>query len=655
MLQKFTYLRNRHFFILDLTLLPLAAYFAFVLRLDAFDLGGYWPAAFCFAIVATLAILLVFRITGVYSRYWRYASTEELLLLTGSVTIGALLGGLLDVALVNLLFEQFAFPRSVPVIFLTLALMTASGPRLMVRILSGPPFSISQQEKPKNVLIVGAGDAGQMLAREIRRNPSSGLQLVGFVDDDPEKQGLTTRGVPILGGRDDIPRLVEQMNVKEVIIAMPSAPGVAVRKIVSICKESNAPVRILPGLSEMITRDVGLHHLRPVDINDLLRREPIQTDLVAVRAWIQGKTILVTGAGGSIGSELCRQIARANPAHLILLGHGENSIFEIHNELRSEFVYGHTSLERITPVIADVRDWPRLKQVFAAYRPDLVFHAAAHKHVPLMEANPIDAITNNILGTHFLLETCLAYDVQRFVLISTDKAVNPANIMGVTKRMAELLTLDAAARSGRPYVAVRFGNVLGSRGSVVPFFKKQIAAGGPVTVTHPEVTRYFMTIPEAVQLVLQAGAMGRQGELFMLEMGDPVKIVDLARDLIRLSGLTPDEDIQIKFIGLRPGEKLAEELYQGHEDHAPTEHEKILRVTSRYQQPQDLAQALDLLYDLSRTGRVRDALALIAGLVPEYRPPAEVFPRTVEDISHAIGDPDIDDPDLPIPLSARWY
>ncbi|HEY80069.1 MAG TPA: polysaccharide biosynthesis protein, partial [Caldilineae bacterium] len=333
----------------------------------------------------------------------------------------------------------------------------------------------------------------------------------------------------------------------------------------------------------------------------------------------------------------------------------ENSIFEIHNELRSEFVYGHTSLERITPVIADVRDWPRLKQVFAAYRPGLVFHAAAHKHVPLMEANPIDAITNNILGTHFLLETCLAYDVQRFVLISTDKAVNPANIMGVTKRMAELLTLDAAARSGRPYVAVRFGNVLGSRGSVVPFFKKQIAAGGPVTVTHPEVTRYFMTIPEAVQLVLQAGAMGRQGELFMLEMGDPVKIVDLARDLIRLSGLTPDEDIQIKFIGLRPGEKLAEELYQGHEDHAPTEHEKILRVTSRYQQPQDLAQALDLLYDLSRTGRVRDALALIAGLVPEYRPPAEVFPRTVEDIAHASGDPDIDDPDFPIPLSARWY
>ena len=643
---RIDYLRNRHLFILDVLLLPVAAYFSYVLRLESFDLDTYWLSFLIFAATAIVVVPVVFHFVGVYSRYWRFASIEELMLLAGAVTVGALLTG--GVSLLITAFLPFnTVPRSIPVIFLGLALVVTAGPRLLVRVLSGQPLS-KGDITARRVLIAGAGEAGQMLARDIRHHPEMGLQVVGFVDDDPHKQSLTVRGLPIFGGREAIPELVASRDIDEVIIAMPSAPGSAVREIVEICKDAEVKARILPALSELLTDDVGLRHLRPVDINDLLRREPIQTDLAAVYELVRDKTVLVTGAGGSIGSELCRQIGKARPAKLILLGHGENSIFDIQNELLDEFKAGHSKLETVVPVIADVRDGARLQQVFDTHHPQVVFHAAAHKHVPLMEANPIDAITNNILGTHALLETCLASGVGHFVLISTDKAVNPANIMGVTKRMAELLVQDAARRSGKPYVAVRFGNVLGSRGSVVPFFKKQIEAGGPVTVTHPEVTRYFMTIPEAVQLVLQAATMGHSGDLFMLEMGEPVKIVDLANDLIRLSGLTPGEDIQITFTGLRPGEKLFEELYQGHEDHIPTEHEKILRVTTANAPPDDLSQALDLLYEFTRTGDLQKALSLIADLVPEYRPPEGIQPRSPEDLRS-------DDDAYSIPLNARWY
>ncbi len=646
---RIAYLRNRHLFFLDILLLPLAAYLAFVLRLERFDLTTYWPAFFIFTITAIVIVPLVFRLTGVYSRYWRFASIEELLLLAGAVTVASLLAGGVSLLISALVLPKNSVPRSIPIIFLGIALAFTAGARLLVRISSRHPLT-KTDFRAKRVLIAGAGEAGQMLARDIRQHPEKGLQVIGFVDDDPDKQNLTVRGLPIFGGRERIPELAESTGIKEVIIAMPSASGQAVREIVEICKEAQVKARILPALSELITDDVGLRHLRPVDINDLLRREPIQTDLAAVYELVRDRVVLVTGAGGSIGSELCRQIAKARPQKFILLGHGENSIFDIQNELLTEFKAGRVQSGAIIPVIADVRDSARLQQIFAEHRPEVVFHAAAHKHVPLMEANPIDAITNNILGTHALLEACLANDIEHFVLISTDKAVNPANIMGVTKRMAELLVLDAARRSQRPYVAVRFGNVLGSRGSVVPFFKKQIEAGGPVTVTHPDVTRYFMTIPEAVQLVLQAATMGKSGDLFMLEMGNPVKIVDLAKDLIRLSGLTPGEDIQITFTGLRPGEKLFEELYQGHENHLPTEHEKILRVTTATTTPEDLSESIALLYDLTRLGKLQEALSLIAALAPEYTPPAGIRPRTAEDILASD-----DDPDFPIPLSARWY
>jgi len=644
MFSRITRLRNRHLLLLDLFLIPLASYAAFILRLERFHLATYWPAFLLFTGVALIIMPLVFRSTGIYSLYWRYASIEELLLLAGSVTIGSFLAGGISVALSVISPGRLPFPRSTPIIFLGIALMATAGIRLVLRLLSGQPLT-TKTEKQKRVLIAGAGDAGQMLARDIRNHPDRGLQVIGFVDDDPDKQALTVRGLSIFGGREDIPDLVERLGIEEVFIAMPGAPGSEVRAIVEICKEAEVKARILPALSEFLTDAVALRHLRPVDINDLLRREPVQTDLAAVNHLVQGKTVLITGAGGSIGSELCRQIVKARPECLILLGHGENSIFNIHNELRRDFATGRSMVEKIIPIIADIRDRPRLQQIFSQHHPQLVFHTAAHKHVPLMEANPIDAITNNILGTHFLLETCLDHNIERFVLISTDKAVNPTNIMGMTKRMAELLVQEAARRSGQEFVAVRFGNVLGSRGSVVPFFKKQIEAGGPVTVTHPKVSRYFMTIPEAVQLVLQAAALGTEGDLFMLDMGEPIKIVDLARDLIRLSGLTPDEDIKITFSGLRPGEKLHEELYQGHENHTPTEHVKIMRVTSEYQHPANLQQAIAHLHHLAQTGEINEALALIAALVPEYTPPAGISPHRSPDATTA----------GTIPLHTRWY
>ncbi len=649
LIEIISYFRNRHLFLLDIILLPVAVYLAFALRLDSFRMDGYWSSIAVLSVLSMALFPLVFRISGVYSRYWRFASVEELLLLTGAVTVSSIIVGLVGMILAAKSPFIGPIPRSVPILFLGLALTVTAGPRILVRLSSRYPLG-QNVGQAHNVLIVGAGDAGQMLAREIRKNPGQGLRLVGFIDDDPQKQGLTARGVSILGGRERIPELVERMNIEEIIIAMPSAPGAAVREIVDICKDTGITAKILPAISEILTNEITLGHVRPVELNDLLRREPIQTDLASVHKLIAGKVVLVTGAGGSIGSELCRQIVKANPDHLLLLGHGENSIFEIYNELLQEFKQGKNSLNQITPIIADVRDWPRLQQVFETHHPQVVFHAAAHKHVPLMEVNPIDAITNNVLGTYFLLETCLAHDVERFVLISTDKAVNPVNVMGVTKRMAELLVMDAARRSGRPYVAVRFGNVLGSRGSVVPFFKKQIEAGGPVTVTHPEVARYFMTIPEAVQLVLQAATMGKNGDLFMLEMGEPVRIVDLARDLIRLSGLKPDEDIKIIFTGLRPGEKLREELFQAHEIRTPTEHNKILRITVHSTHPSNLRKAMDVLYDLTRAGRVRDALSLIASLVPEYQPPRGIKPMSVDELEVST-----DNMDSFIPLHARWY
>jgi FlaA1/EpsC-like NDP-sugar epimerase len=505
-----------------------------------------------------------------------------------------------------------------------LVLVLVGGIRFSVRLAAR-----SLREEPngptERVAIMGAGDAGAMIAREMKQNPHLGLEPVCFFDDDLGKHDVRIHNIPVLGGRDSILRVAREYRLRRVVIAMPTAPGKEIRQIVKICEEAGVQTQIVPGIYELLDGKVRVNQIRDVDIADLLRREPVQTDIVAVQRLLRGRRVLITGAGGSIGSELCRQIWRCKPSELILLGHGENSIFAIHNELRTEIRQAgsgnHTTVLRA--VIADVRFPERIAAIFERYRPEIVFHAAAHKHVPLMESNPIEAVTNNILGTRNVVKASLAVDVERFVMISTDKAVNPTNVMGASKRAAELIVLRAALEHGKAYVATRFGNVLGSRGSVLLTFKQQIARGGPVTVTHPDVRRYFMTIPEAVQLVLQASVLGRGGEVFVLDMGEPVKIVDLARDLVELSGLRIGEDIEIEFVGLRPGEKLFEELFIEGEEYRRTGHEKIfIAGNASHFVPYQLEGTLELLEEATNRHDREIFIQLLKHLVPEYAPVA---------------------------------
>lgn len=612
-------IRNRHFFLLDVTLLWLAAYVSFVLRLERWHLGAFWPAFILFGCTAVFATTFAFYRLGVYARYWRYASVDELVLLTVSVGIATTAASLFSFVVLHLLPPDWILPRSIPAIFFMLALGATAVPRFAVRSYVRYQYRLHRFPPGKNVLIAGAGDAGAMIAREMQRNPHLGMIPVGFVDDDPAKQGIRIQGVKVMGQRQAIPELVARLDIRQVIIAMPTAPGKTIRQFVEICEEARVQTKTMPGIYELLDGAVRVNQLRDVDIEDLLRREPVQTDVTAVTTFLRGKRVLVTGGGGSIGSELCRQICRAEPAQLILMGHGENSIFDIHNELCRRY-----QTVSIVPVIADTRAPGRLRAVFQQYRPQIVFHAAAHKHVPLMEQNPVEAITNNVIGTRNLLQAALAAGVSHFVMISTDKAVNPTSIMGASKRTAELLVHQAAERSERPYVAVRFGNVLGSRGSVILTFKQQIADGGPVTITHPDMTRFFMTIPEAVQLVLQAAVLGSGGEVFVLDMGDPVKIKDLAHDLIELSGLKVGQDIDIQVTGIRPGEKLYEELFVKGESYARTRHEKIFVAenASRFV-PTDLDE---MIHVLETAAHQNDEAAILRGLkslIPEYTPLAD--------------------------------
>jgi FlaA1/EpsC-like NDP-sugar epimerase len=514
-----------------------------------------------------------------------------------------------------------AFPRSIPFIDGLLTLLVVGGPRFAVRLMGQRRERERRHQQSKldnRVLIMGAGSAGAMMIKEMRANPQLGLEPVGFIDDDRNKHGVRIHGVPVLGDRGQIPDLVAMYGVDEVIIAMPTAPGREIRNILSICNQIGVPARTIPGLYDILSGQVSISAIRNVDIEDLLRREPVRTDTSAVEAMLRGSRVMVTGAGGSIGAELCRQIAHCTPQSLILLGHGENSIFDVANELR--WLWPKINVEK---VIADIRDLDRLQQVFETCQPDTIFHAAAHKHVPLMEANASEAVTNNVLGTAQLLRLAELLQVRRFVFISTDKAVNPSSVMGATKRVAELLIQESAQRSGQSYVSVRFGNVLGSRGSVVPLFRQQIARGGPITITHPDVRRYFMTIPEAVQLVLQASALGRGGEVFVLEMGDLIRIADLAKDLIELSGLEVGRDIEIVYTGLRPGEKLFEEIRLAGEEYMPTCHDKIFVSRNGLKTvpgPVDLSEQVDELIALAQMGDEAQIRTKLAALVPEYVP-----------------------------------
>jgi len=621
-------LRNRHFFLIDLTLLPVAVVLAFLLRLDLDGVQVYAPAIPLFIAVALPIKLIIFRWLGLYGRFWRYASVDELLLIATATTVSTVATATLWFGLILPLTETMGvldlpgFPRSVPFIDGLLTLVVVGGPRFAVRLVERTRQRRHrrprQQGFQKQVLIMGAGDAGALIVKEMKSNPQLGLVPVGFVDDDESKRGVRIHGVPVLGSRERIPELVQKHQVDEVIIAMPTAPGRAIREVLGICHRAGVSARTMPGLYDILAGQVSVSQIRPVDIEDLLRREPVHTDVQAISSYLRAACVLVTGAGGSIGSEICRQVARYEPARLVLLGHGENSIFTIANELQWRW-----PRLPVYPAIADIRDPDRLRQVIGAHRPEIIFHAAAHKHVPLMEQNVAEAVSNNVLGTANLLRLAETYQVSRFVLISTDKAVNPASVMGATKRVAELLVQEAAQRSGRIYVAVRFGNVLGSRGSVVPIFQDQIARGGPVTVTHPEVRRYFMTIPEAVQLVIQAAALGQGGEVFLLDMGEPIRIVDLARDLIELSGLEVGRDVEIVYTGLRPGEKLFEELFVPGEEYAPTRHAQIFISHNSGHAPGwpvNLEQMVEELIALAQQGDERQVRAKLTEIVPEFQP-----------------------------------
>ncbi len=582
---------------------------------------------------ASLAMLLATRVIVFYNMrqfhgLWRYAGIPELRSLVSATTLGTA-----GFAVAGLMIHSVQMPRSLYVGEWLTAVVLVGGFRFLFRVMrervAGPRVD------GVATLVIGAGDAGESLLRDVQRMREAKWTIVGFLDDNPLKAGALIRSVRVLGPADEqtLKRYVEMYDVKLVVLAMGS-DSKRLRELVGYCRALRVPTKTLPSVSDRI-EEVGFRNLREVAIEDLLQREPVKLDVGQVESFLDGKTVLITGAGGSIGTELARQALRFNPALVLLFDHDENALFHIERELRAI----HPS-EKIKALIGDITDQGRVEWVFAHFRPNIVLHAAAHKHVPMMEGNPCEAVKNNVFGTIQVATAAHDHAAEAFVLISTDKAVNPTNVMGATKRIGEMVTQLRAQGSNTRFAAVRFGNVLGSAGSVVPIFREQIAKGGPVVVTHPDVTRYFMTIPEATQLVLQAGALGGTGEIFILDMGEPVKIVNLARDLIELSGLTPDVDIQIEFSGLRPGEKLFEELLHNAESFDKTPHPKI--KVGRFQ-PVGRDMLTRGLTALERAAHEPDALKvrqILADLVPEAKLsglPRKSEPRGVEqvDTDHA--------------------
>lgn len=595
-----------YFILFDAAIAAAALFLALVLRLD-----GDVSSAYVDVLLHVLSVIVfikagLFYFLGMYNRIWRYVTVRDMFVIIRACTIA-------DVAIALLaLYVQVNLPRSIYVISYILDVGLICFSRLAVRLLLAHQRQAegASNALERSLLIAGAGDAGVMIARELASR-GEGRKLLGFVDDDRNKVGKKLLGYEVLGSSDELDGIVIQNNVKEIIVAMPSVKGSVVRKLVEKCRGLGCRVRILPGLYELIDGRVSVQQLRNIELEDLLRRDSVRLDTAAIGRYIENKVVMVTGAGGSIGSELCRQISMARPARLLLLGRGENSIYEIHQELAEKF-----GADRYVPVIADIRDEERIDGVFSRYRPQLVFHAAAHKHVPLMEAQPEEAVKNNIFGTKHVAMAADKYGAEAFVMISTDKAVNPTSVMGASKRLAELVVQDINRHSRTRFAVVRFGNVLGSRGSVVPLFKKQIARGGPVTITDPEMVRYFMTIPEAVQLVLQAGAFSKGGEVFLLDMGEPVRILDMARDLVELYGLVPDKDIKFVFTGLRPGEKLYEELLTAEEGTRQTRHERI------FEAPIGDVVTSSMMDKINSLADERDAykiLTTIKGLIPTYK------------------------------------
>lgn len=579
------------------------------------------PHAFWRLLPGLVAMSLVVRSIvhwrfGLFHGLWRYSGSKDLRGLLQAATISSVLFAACWAFTVP---QSRTFPRSVFVLDWAFAILIVGGMRFSIRTLREVSLQGAAPESNvprKRLLLIGAGDAGEMLLREIVRSHSRRYEPVGFLDDNAAKHKERIHGVPVLGPITSVGEVAARLKVDEIILAIPSLSGQEVRRIVEMCRPTGAHLRTVPGVDGLIDGRVTVSQLSDVKIEDLLGRESVTLDTQAIAEFVHGRVVLVTGAGGSIGSELCRQVRRFGPARLLLVEQAENNLFEIERSLRAE------GLDvPIVPYIGDICDTKRMEGIFASEKPNVVFHAAAHKHVPMMENNPGEAIKNNVFGTRKLADISVQHGVEKFVMVSTDKAVNPTSVMGVSKRVAEIYVQSLSQRSSTQFVTVRFGNVLGSTGSVVPIFKEQIAKGGPISVTHPEMTRYFMTIPEACQLIMQAGAMGKGGEIFVLDMGEPVKIVDLARDLIRLSGLDPERDIEIKFTGIRPGEKLFEELAVDSEAVDKTKHPKIFVGKFR---PYELERVEAGLEKLSALSNGNDKVAIktaFKDLVPEYATP----------------------------------
>jgi FlaA1/EpsC-like NDP-sugar epimerase len=558
----------------DGVLVALSFYLAFRLRfLDQSDLPHRYWVLFAQSVGFVIALkLIVFAAFGIYQKWWRYVSGRDFLQIVRAVTVAS---AILVVAFTVLRPFAHNLPRSVAVMDFLLTLMLITGARLAVRLIVERP-SRSARVPKREVLVIGAGSGGQMVVRELQLNPEIGVTAIGFVDDDPRKRGMRMLGLKVLGSTKQIDAILDETNPDEVVIAIPSAPGTLRAKVVAACRAREIRVRTLPTVFELLRGGVQLNkQLREVRVEDVLGRDPIVRELDRVGAYLRDRIVLVTGAGGSIGSELCRQIAQVKPRLLVMLDHAEDNLFQIDREMVEE-----RHCTNVESVLADCKEPGRMLEVMQRFKPGVVFHAAAYKHVPLMEANPLEAVRNNAIATRITAETAAASNVERFVLISTDKAVNPKTVMGASKAMAEWI-VEAAGRKhpGTRFASVRFGNVLASSGSVVPIFRSQIERGGPVTVTHPEMTRYFMTIPEAVQMVIRAGDIGAgRGEVFVLDMGEPVRIVDLAHNMIRLAGYEPETDIAIEFTKPRPGEKLHEELFGFAESGQPTAARRIQRA-----------------------------------------------------------------------------
>lgn len=592
------------FAVMDSFIVLCAIYFSFLLLNPSLEIFKYKFLIFT-AIVLLASHHIFAAVYNLYNKAWSYASVKELLAIAKAVTLS-----IVTTMVVQAVVLGEVYFRALAITWM-LHLLLIGGSRFSWRLVRD--YYIKPKKNVKRALVVGAGEAGTMLARQLFKNPETGIEPVAYVDDDDKKYKLQIHGIPVAGKVKDIPEVVEKYNVEQIIIAIPSLKRSQIQKIYQECVKTKAKTVIMPLIEDVLLGKVSVSQFRDVEIEDLLGRDPVELDTVSIRKKLTGKTVLVTGAGGSIGSEICRQVCNFNPRKILLLGHGENSIYQIDMELRNKYKDNF----EIVPIIADIQDRERIFEVMEEQRPDVVYHAAAHKHVPLMEYNPKEAVKNNVIGTKNVAEAADTFGAEVFVLVSTDKAVNPTNVMGSTKRIAEMMIQQMAKHSQTKFVAVRFGNVLGSRGSVIPLFKKQIREGGPVTVTHPDMTRYFMTIPEASRLVMQAGALAKGGEIFVLDMGEPVKILDLAKNLIKLSGYEVEE-IGIKFTGLRPGEKMYEELLNEDEVHSTEIFPKILIGKTTLQPMEDIQYLIDNYLDMTDRD-VRDYVLELANRKKETK------------------------------------